>query len=226
MPYLVCVEEVEGRHIAHVPDLPGCFAVHKDRERALQSVPGAVEAYLAWCGSHGLQITGLSEPMIVAEVIRSWESEGGYEVNAFFASDRPPLMKDELPRFERLLSATRKNLLEIVEGLDEDDLQRTFSGERWSIGGVLNHVANAEWWYLDRMGLASSRSELPETPFERLEEVRQNLLASLSLLVNRTGVVTRAGEIWSSRKVLRRALWHERDHTEHVQKLRAQLPPL
>ena len=28
------------------------------------------------------------------------------------------------------------------------------------------------------------------------------------------------GEFWSPRKMLRRALWHERDHTEHIRKLR------
>jgi hypothetical protein len=27
------------------------------------------------------------------------------------------------------------------------------------------------------------------------------------------------GEFWSPRKILRRALWHERDHTEHIKKL-------
>ena len=27
------------------------------------------------------------------------------------------------------------------------------------------------------------------------------------------------GEFWSPRKMLRRALWHERDHTEHIRKL-------
>ena len=27
------------------------------------------------------------------------------------------------------------------------------------------------------------------------------------------------GEFWSPRKVLRRALWHERDHMEHIKKL-------
>ena len=26
-------------------------------------------------------------------------------------------------------------------------------------------------------------------------------------------------ELWSSRKVLRRALWHERDHTQHIRQL-------
>jgi hypothetical protein len=29
--------------------------------------------------------------------------------------------------------------------------------------------------------------------------------------------------MWSARKVLRRTLWHERDHTDHILKLRAVL---
>jgi len=77
MSYLVCVEESEGRWIAHVPDLPGCFVQHAQLERAIQAVPEAVEAYVAWCEGHGLRISGLSDPMIVAEVIRTWESEDG-----------------------------------------------------------------------------------------------------------------------------------------------------
>jgi hypothetical protein len=32
-------------------------------------------------------------------------------------------------------------------------------------------------------------------------------------------VVGVEGEMWSPRKVLRRAVWHERDHTEHIRKL-------
>jgi hypothetical protein len=29
------------------------------------------------------------------------------------------------------------------------------------------------------------------------------------------------GEFWSPRKLLRRAVWHERDHTGHIRKLLA-----
>jgi hypothetical protein len=36
-------------------------------------------------------------------------------------------------------------------------------------------------------------------------------------------VATLSGETWSARKVLRRAMWHERDHTQHIRKLRQQL---
>ena len=224
MAYIVCVEESEGRWIAHAPDLPGCFVTRENREQAIEAIPGEVEAYFAWCEGHGMRVSGLSRPMVVAEVIRTWESEDGYEVNAFFASDRPPLIKDELPQFELLLAATRADLLHAVDGLDQDDLTREFPGERWPIAGILMHVARAEWWYIDRIALAFPNTKLPGEPFECLTKVREYMLANLPALAKRTGVATLSGETWSARKVLRRTLWHERDHTEHIRKLRARLP--
>ena len=221
---MVCAEESEGRWIAHVPDLPGCFVTRENREQAIQAIPGAIEDYFTWCEGHGLRVSGLSGQMVVAEVIRTWESEDGYEVNAFFASDRPPLLEDELPQFELLLAATRADLLQVVDGLDQEDFTREFPGERWPIAGILMHVARAELWYLDRMALAFPKIELPGEHFECLAKVREHMLANLPELAKRTGVVTLSGETWSARKVMRRALWHERDHTEHIGKVRTQLP--
>jgi predicted RNase H-like HicB family nuclease len=223
MPYIVCAEETERRWVAHVPDLPGCFATHRNRDEAIGEVPAAVEAHIAWCARQGMRVSGVSGPMIVDEVIRAWDYDENAEVNAFFAADRPPLMDDELPAYRVFLRGTRADLLATVEGLAPDDLLREFSGERWPIAGILAHVANGEWWYLDRLGLAFPRGELPDDPFERLDRVRDHLTQSLPALVQRTGVVAVGGESWSARKVLRRALWHERDHTEHILKLRARL---
>lgn len=220
MPYIVCAEEMDRRWVAYVPDLPGCYSSHRDREVAIAAVPAAIESYRSWCAGHGLHLSGISGPMVVDEVIRAWDYEDDYEVNAFFASDRPPLTSDELPEIERLLEATRSDLLDSVEGLEADELVAEFPGERWPIAGILGHVANAEWWYLDRLGLAFPKSNIPEDLFEGLDVVRAQMLASLPAFVKRTGVVTMAGETWSARKVLRRALWHERDHTEHILKLR------
>ena len=224
MAYLVCAEENERQWIAHVPDLLGCFTSDRNLDAAIQAIPKSVEAYLAWTASHGLHVSGITDPMIVAEVIRAWESEEGYEVNAFFASDRPPLMLDELHELEVLLNATRKDLLASIEGIHQDHLQREFPGERWTIDGILMHVARSEWWYLDRMGLAFARNELPEVSATCLSRVRDHTLAVLPELVKRTGVVTISGETWSARKVMRRMLWHERDHTAHIHKLRETLP--
>jgi hypothetical protein len=111
-------------------------------------------------------------------------------------------------------------LLQSVEGLDSDAMQRAIPGERWPLGGIVHHVARSELWYLDRLGLAFPRSELSPEPLAAVQQVRQRLLAVLSALSGQTGVVALAGEVWSARKVLRRTLWHERDHTQHILKLR------
>ena len=221
MPYVVCAEEMDGRWIAHVPDLPGCFASHTERDTAIAAAPGAVQDYIAWCGRHGIRVSGVSPPMVVSEVVRAWRYEPEYEVNAFFAADRPPLAADELREMQRLLGASRKDMLQALEGIDPDRLQRSIPGERLPIAGIVQHVASSELWYLDRLGLAFPRGELNPEPLEALEQVRRHHLANLPALSAQTGVVALAGEVWSGRKVLRRTLWHERDHTEHITRLRS-----
>ena len=223
MAYIVCAEEMDGRWIAHVPDLPGCFSAHRDRDVAIKGIPAALESYVLWCQRHGMRISGLAGPMLVSEVIRAWTYEEEYEVNAFFASDRPPVTAGEEEEFRRLLEMTGRDLLAAVEGLAPQDLAKEFSGERWSILGILRHVANSDLWYLDRLGLALPQSDLPDEVMPRLERVRAHTLASLPALTLRTGVVALSAELWSARKVLRRTLWHERDHTDHILKLRAVL---
>ena len=53
----------------------------------------------------------------------------------------------------------------------------------------------------------------------RLRKVRRHLIATLRTLDGAKKVVAVDGEFWSPRKLLRKALWHERDHTEHIRKL-------
>ncbi|HKY83825.1 MAG TPA: DinB family protein [Anaerolineales bacterium] len=221
MPYVVCAEEMDGRWIAHVPDLPGCFTSHSERDLAIAAAPKAVEDYVAWCGDHGIRVSGVSPPMVVSEVVRAWLYEPEYEVNAFFAADRPPVTTDELPDVQRFLAASRKDLLQALHGLSHDDMQRPIAGERWPLAGIVYHVATSELWYLDRIGLAFPRRELSPESQEAIEQVRRHFVAQLPALSGQTGVVALAGEVWSARKVLRRTLWHERDHTQHILGLRS-----
>ena len=168
-------------------------------------------------------------------------SEGSGEtvvsVESFFLHDWKPLTDEDIQHGLKLLSWSREDLfmtvgarLQTKTGLlvdysavplliSQKKLDLTYPGERWSIAGILNHIGGAEWWYMDRLGLAFPRAEVPENPFERLSKVRAHLLAVLPTLVNVQKVVGIDGEFWSPRKVLRRAVWHERDHTIHILKL-------
>jgi len=93
--------------------------------------------------------------------------------------------------------------------------------EGWNINGILRHIGAAEWWYQDRIRYPFPEDErdMPTDPFERLAVVRDHFNPLRSKLDGEDKVIGLEGEIWSPRKVLRRALWHERDHTEHIRKL-------
>ena len=184
--------------------------------------------YNQWLIKHGLGEQAVSLEQSV-QIDETWEvynidedfavSQDGYEVNAWFQDDWRPLTEQEIKFGIALLAASREDLLWSVSGLDEETLNRKLTGERWSIAGILNHVGNADWWYLDRLGLSFPRAELPPEPVEWLMKARSHMLSVFPTLVDSTQVAGIDGEFWSPRKVLRRAVWHERDHTAHIRKL-------
>jgi len=234
MKLLVGLEDdADNRPLAWALEYPGCFASGNDPSEAVIRMAPSFLAYKAWIGSHtrenwleGIQAVDVS----LAEVWQVYRIDpdyntspaGDYEVNAWFRHDWKPLTRIDVRRGLQLLSFARADLLETVHGLTDDILDRTYPNERWSIRGVLRHIANAEWWYLDRLGQAAGvRGNLPEDIFLRLEAVRTQLIKTLPEWEGVEKVTGVQGEIWSPRKVLRRSIWHELDHIEHIKKLSA-----
>jgi predicted RNase H-like HicB family nuclease len=224
---------MEGRAMAWALEAPGCFAYGADGQEALANLPAAIERYLAWCARHGSpQAFTQPEAQIAAEetfenttIDEAFElSSEGYEVDAWFRHDWKPLKAEDVAGGLQRLAWSRADLLAVVEGLGPEALAATRPGERWSIAGILKHVGGAEWWYLHQLGQAFPQEQLPKEPFERLRVVRAHLVEVLPTLVGSRLVVGVEGEFWSPRKVLRRAVWHELDHVEHVGKLVGSLP--
>jgi hypothetical protein len=218
----------EGRTIAWMLEHPGCYAYGKNDQEALSGIGTAIREYNNWLTRHGQvawtipddQEVYIEETWDVYSIDSDYElvSEG-YEINAWFRHDWKPLRSIDVERATKLLAMSRADLLSTVRGLDQEVIDTTYPDERWSITGILMHVGGAEWWYLDRLGLAFDREEVPSEPFERLARIRELLIKTLPELEASTQVIGIDGQIWSPRKVLRRALWHERDHTAHIQKL-------
>jgi uncharacterized damage-inducible protein DinB len=216
---------MEGRAIAWALEAPGCFAYGADGQEALANFPAAIQRYLAWCARHGAsQVFTLAQAETVLE--ETWEnyiideafelSGEGYEVDAWFRHDWKPLTAEEVTEGLQRLAWSRADLLAVVEGLSPEALAATRPGERWSIAGILKHVGGAEWWYMHQLGLAFPQEQLPKEPFQRLRAVRAHLLAVLPTLAGSRQVVGTDGEFWSPRKLLRRAVWHELDHVDHI----------
>lgn len=224
--------EIEGRSLAWALDFPGCFAYGAGDSEALLAVPQAWEKYREWAVRHAPDswLGGMEDCDVrLAETWTCYSIDShfdvaseGYEVNAWFRHDWKPLMPKEVEHGLSLLSWSRADLLEVAAGLNAAKLDATYPGERWSIRGILGHVANAEWWYLDRLGLVADlpRADLPKDVFERLECVRARMEEALPGLAGKNQVVGVYGEFWSPRKLLRRAVWHELDHVGHISRLR------
>ncbi len=219
----------EGRSVSWALEHPGCFAYGPNANAAEENLSRAIQAYATWILKHEPR-TWLNFEEVEIHVEETWDvylvndefdkvEKDGYSVDSFFRHDWKPLTAVEIQRALKMLAWSRAELLKTVEGLSDEKLNQTYLGERWSINGILGHIGGAEWWYLERLGLAFPRQEVPEEPFTRLEKVRALLKATLPTLEGSKQVVGVDGEIWSSRKLLRRALWHERDHIEHIRKL-------
>jgi len=217
------------RSIAWILEHPGCFAYGGDEQESLANAFVAIREYARWLDEHEktwIPVDVDIEPHVeqvwtdytINEEFDRVEKDG-YDVEPFFEHDWKPLTGTDIERGLKLLAWSHADLLAVLEKLTPEQWAFKKEGERWDIAGIVNHIGGAEWWYLDRLGLAFPRAEVPKDPLERIQKVRNLMNEALPTLkaVNRVAGVD--GELWSPRKVLRRALWHERDHTEHIRKL-------
>jgi len=218
MLYQLGVEDIEPDHwVAWVFALPGCFASARTQAEAEASAPRSIAAYFSWLAKYGHSMTGAHDPIEteVVAVFHAFASESDYLVNAFFEADRSPFTTQEVEQALWLLDCSRQNLLEVLHSASSDQLTRPIAGEvQGSIRGILQHIAQAERWYFQNIGL--EQSTLPENPWRALEQTRAQTRAWLPALVGDHRVLEWKGEHWSARKVLRRTLWHERDHTQQI----------
>jgi len=226
--------ENEGRALAWALDFPGCFAAGDDAAGALMRLPQAFIKYQDWIAAHTRDswVAGIGDfDVRLVETCDNYRvdretlrgvSSGGIEINAWFRHDWQPLSMQEARRGLQLLSWSRADLLAALAEVPPDRMDVLHAGQRWSIRGVLGHIAGAEWWYLDQLGLTAGKLErtaLPPNPLDRLAVVRAALEAALPALAGSRLVVGGDGELWSPRKLLRRALWHELDHIGHIYQL-------
>jgi predicted RNase H-like HicB family nuclease len=220
MLYRLAVEDIEPNHwVAWVLDLPGCFSSAQTEAEAVAQAPERILTYYAWLSSHdpSLPVVKGLPAVTVVDRFRAYTSpaDPDYLVNAFFEDDRRPLTYWEVAGAQRLLSWTRQDLLKMMRSIPLNLLAG-------SVGDLLKHMAGAENWYFKQLGLELEPRQLPADPLAMFETVRANTRAKLPQLIGSQKVTESSGEQWSARKVLRRTLWHEQDHTLQIGQLLAQ----
>jgi predicted RNase H-like HicB family nuclease len=223
----VSIEQMETRWIAYVDGLPGCFFSAEDRDEALLGVPGALWAYLYWLDGHNHPLPGIDHrrTLYIAETVPEWiHPLTGEAVNAFFAADAPALSGEEVTRAACMFEWTAADLLHAFADLPQAVLAKEVERE-WSIQGIVYHTARADWAYLRALGLAPDWSLAPVSAGlpALLGWTTHLMLGVLPGLVGSTCIDLVSGELWSPRKFVRRALWHRRDHLNHIQQFRRKL---
>jgi hypothetical protein len=221
----------DDRTIAWALDHPGCFAYGQDSEEAQRNFLMAAQEYRGWIAQHEepwledrveVRVEETFDAYFITPAFERGErSRDTYMVESFFLHDWKPLMPHEIERALKLLAWSRADLISLVKELNLEKRSQTYPNERWPIDGILKHISGGEWFYQERIGypFPENEEDLPDDPFECLQVVRDHFNSLLPRLDGVTKVVGLEGEIWSPRKALRRALWHERDHTEHIRKL-------
>jgi uncharacterized damage-inducible protein DinB/predicted RNase H-like HicB family nuclease len=223
-----------GRCMAHVPELPGCFARASSHDSALDLTPAAIRIYYTWLRRHG-ELAPPEEMPVGIKVAGEVGGVGPFDPGcaaALFPPDQGEITPGEMAYCFRLMVHSRIDLLTLVHALPDQVLDWQPSSDEFGVRSLLRHVGNAEEWYVSRIvppeTLPSEWEHDEDLPvFEFLEIERRTALERLQQLTRteRTKVfyptrwTDHPEEPWTARKVLRRFLEHEREHTVQAREI-------
>jgi len=225
MRIYLAVEDMEPNHwIVWAINLPACFSSATTAADAVAYAPQKITEYFSWLLAHNKLLPAVNEPIEVEviETIHSFASseDPEYIVNAFFDDDRRPLGYWDVEIALQLLNWTRQDLLGVIQSITQEHLIKEISGEkRGSVSGILNHIATAENWYFDQLDCGLEWANLSDDPLEKMAIVRANAQEQLVKLIGDKRITKNCDELWSARKIMRRTLWHERDHAQQIVQL-------
>lgn len=221
----------EGRFLAYALDYPGAFAYGEDEAEALIRLPKVLLEYDKWIRDHtsdswllfkdlDFRVEERFTTFNIDENYHLVPAGQGYQTHAWFLDDWQPLTADEIEHAMKIFHWQRDELIAGISTLRDDLLEKQFPDQRLNINGIVKHVANAELWILSRLDLTTlSRNDLAEEPVARLHQLTEqidHIFPTFEGIVRVSGI---EGEFWSYRKVVRRTLWHQRDHIDHIKQL-------
>ncbi len=209
----------------------GCIWLGDAQADVITRAPAEIAAFFGWLRGHGEpDVTRVAAQEIKAVITEVKEvpafGQSGSAVG-FFRPDREPVTDRDIATAVRRLGYARLDLLESVSALPPEALDWSPPGGKRTIRKNLEHVANAQGFYLVRiLGRPGVEAILPEPwpqeTFARLRWVMERAVETIYGLgrEQRTGVfrASEPDEDWTARKMLRRFVEHEREHVDVVRR--------
>ncbi|MGA2111018.1 MAG: hypothetical protein ABSG98_02565 [Anaerolineales bacterium] len=191
--------------MAHIPSLPGVNAMHPLREVAVARALEVLQEEILFLEANLLPVPSI-DPAIPIELDPIAEN--------VFPEDLVPLTRGELEHLLLRMALARERFGRLARGLSPQQMKAGPAGG-WKAAQIIEHVAIAECWYLDRL------IPLPEDAAGAAWGARSLLIGRLHSLTEEELSVTTCflGEEWTPRKVLRRALELETAWGAYVQSL-------
>jgi predicted RNase H-like HicB family nuclease len=211
-----------GETLAQVTELPGCYAKGASENEALNRLYIAVPDYYRWLRMQDEETPTMSGDVAITVRERVPVTRNAlHEVRAFFTSDDEPLNDDDLDWGLALMSYAHQDFTRQLRNIDEAVLEWQPDSETRNIRQVIDHVAQAEAWLarrLDEPPTVPLITELPGPPLERLNRIHERSMIRLSKSTPEQRELVREinGERWSLRKIVRRSILNEREHTEQI----------
>jgi uncharacterized damage-inducible protein DinB/predicted RNase H-like HicB family nuclease len=215
--------------MVHVPALLGCVANGPTTEEGLELTPGAIRDFEAFLARHDPSIVpSTAVDLRVAEHVTEGIWLGNGDPSIVFATDLEPLSEEELEACIQHLGWMHEELLELVGGLSDAQLDEKPPRGR-PIRQILAHTLESEASYMTAFGriegLPGAGSILTKQEGDLLSwlgYVRAQEYARLRALTpeERSQPFIHWKHTRTARKVLRRMLEHQ---WEHLVEIRARL---
>lgn len=225
----LCLEVGQKGTGAFAPDCPGCWVFGKTKKKALEKAKIAVVEWFEWLKKHGESIPDIKSKLKIeiAEMLKvDYNPVEAGKPEPLFWSEVLPVKKDDIKRTLQLMKYSREDLLNLVSDLTEEQLDWKPKGKPRTIRNCLRHIAYVEPWYITRLNIELPE-DYPEDVFKLLNYTRDIVVNFLYNFPERKmkGVFkpkkykSPVCDLWTTRKILRRLIDHERLHTKYIQKV-------
>jgi predicted RNase H-like HicB family nuclease len=216
MRFYALVEDWPGESMAYFRELPGCFSSAPTYEEAVKAAPAAISDFLKWSKKNDLALIEADDGEIEVVVKERISAVNG-QVGPRFEADLAPPDDVEIDNALNVAAAARAALLELYDDVPPEQRNRSTSPDEWSLIRHLQHLLEAEAWYISRLTEHptenSGDAQTPDLSMALFENAMDHELILRGLSAAERGrVLTHKGEEWTAAKVLRRMTGHLREH--------------
>ncbi len=203
----------EGRWLASLAELPGCMVTAGTRDAAVAAIGDAFSDYVRLLERHGVQVEHARDLDPAAFVVREPEERLTYPED--FGTAEEHELRDFLHHFEAL----HADLLGLLAGLSQEQLERRPSEQEWSVREALEHIATGSLQILSRL------EPWPRGDFGVLKAAHRVVVQRFAIMDagDAQGEHRVLGCRISVKKTARRLLEHQYEHLRQVRETIAKL---